>query len=354
MYRILTLALIAALCFSSVLLTGCDNETPAEVTTTAAPGATTTAAPVDGVLRNPLTGEAGYSAELANSRYVGVMINNVPQARPQWGLCTPDIIFECETEGGITRMLWLYANPQELPSKFGSIRSARNFFVDIANGYNAIFVHWGGSDPAYQLINNLGLKTIDGKTIGEPYFFKVPASERDVATEHRGCSTGDYIRSYIEKNKIDTVRSSTEAPFAFYTSGAVKPAGGACTTITASHSSSYNHTFKYNAEDGLYYNYLNSNKMVDSEGKQMAVTNVIVLYTDISVMDAAGRVNVNLTSGKGVMATAGGYENITWKKGASGEMLKIFGADGNPVKLNTGKSWIGVVSSARESLTEIA
>jgi hypothetical protein len=94
--------------------------------------------------------------------------------------------------------------------------------------------------------------------------------------------------------------------------------------------------------------------MVDSEGKQMAVTNVIVLYTDISVMDAAGRVNVNLTSGKGVMATAGGYENITWKKGASGEMLKIFGADGNPVKLNTGKSWIGVVSSARESLTEIA
>ncbi len=334
------------------MLSGCDSDTPSTTTTTAVPGETTTAEPVGSSLRNPLTGEAGYDAAMATSRYVGVMINNVPQARPQWGLCTPDIVFECETEGGITRMLWLYANPERLPAKFGSIRSARNFFVDIANGYDAIFVHWGGSDPAYSLIEQQGMKTIDGKAIGAPYFVK--DNERDVATEHRGYSTGESIRSYIASKQINTVRSSTDAPFAFNTAAAVAPSGGSCISIKASHSSSYNHTFKYNADDGLYYNYMNTAKMVDSEGKQMAVTNVIVLYTDISVMDAAGRVNVNLTSGKGVMATAGGYENITWKKGASGEMLKIFGADGNPVKLNTGKSWIGVVSSARESLTEIA
>ena len=67
---------------------------------------------------NPLTGMSGFDAQ--GKRPVAVMINNSKPARPQWGLCTPDIVVEGVTEAGITRMLWLYADIDDVPDKLKS------------------------------------------------------------------------------------------------------------------------------------------------------------------------------------------------------------------------------------------
>ena len=115
---------------------------------------------------------------------------------------------------------------------------------------------------------------------------------------------------------------------------------------------SYNHTFKYNSSDGLYYNYMNTTEMVDENGKQMAVSNVIVIYCNVTMVDSK-LVEWNLSSGSGLYVSNGTVENITWKKGGTHDMLKLYSSDGTELKLNTGKSWMGFVPEARESITAV-
>ena len=56
---------------------------------------------------NPLTGLSGLSESAQGKRPVAVVVENSPEARPQWGLCSPDVVIEGLAEGGITRRLWL-------------------------------------------------------------------------------------------------------------------------------------------------------------------------------------------------------------------------------------------------------
>lgn len=308
--------------------------------------------PVSTLLVNPLTGENTLSAGAAGKRPVAVVINNAPKARPQWGLCSPDIVIEGLVEAGITRMLWLYSDVNQIP-KVGSIRSARHDFLEVAEGFDAIFVHWGGSKYAYQAISDRKIKDIDGLTKAK-YFAR--DTSRNVPREHTGYTTGEKLKQAISELSIRTeINKSYSSPFRFNTSAATYSTG-ACQSIKISFSGSYNHTFKYNAEDKLYYNYMNDYKMVDSEGKQMAIKNVVVLYIpSYKVINSSGSIDMDLSGGKGIIASNGTYENIKWKKGNTpSNMISLYKEDGSELKLNVGKSYIGIVPQSRSGSTVIA
>ena len=120
---------------------------PAEEPTTVPPETTTqettTEAPV--VIMNPLTGSTDFNAEAVGKRPVAVVVENAAAARPQYNMDTPDIIVEGEVEGGITRMLWLYADMTDLPEQVGPTRSARPPYVKFSEFFDSIFVHFGES-----------------------------------------------------------------------------------------------------------------------------------------------------------------------------------------------------------------
>ncbi len=303
-------------------------------------------------IANPLTGEGNLSADAVGKRPIAVVVNNAPAARPQWGLCTPDIVIEGLVEAGITRMLWLYSDVNEIP-KVGSVRSARHDFVEIAEGFDSIFVHWGGSEYAYNAIKNRSMKTIDGKNLAK-YFAR--DSSRKVAKEHTGYTTGKNIKQAISDLSIRSdVQNSHSIPFKFNSTKSTY-SGGSCESIKMSFSKGYNHTFNYNSNDNLYYNNLNSNKMVDADGKQMAITNVIILYfPSYTVLNSAGCIDMNLSGGKGVIASNGSYENITWEKGNNpSSMIKLYSQNGSELKLNVGKSYIALVPANNSGSTVIS
>ena len=102
-----------------VALFGCSAKQDEEPTTAQTTTETTTKAPV----LNPLTGEEGFSESAVGKRPVAIVVENLRPARPQWGITSPDIICEGEVEGGISRMLWLYADTKMYPKK--SVRSVR-------------------------------------------------------------------------------------------------------------------------------------------------------------------------------------------------------------------------------------
>ena len=184
------------------------------------------------------------------------MVENSPSARPQWGLSTPDVVIEGVVEGGITRMMWLYADVNDIP-KVGPTRSARHDYVELAEGFDAIYVHFGGSTYAYNTIKNDKVDDIDGMYDGK-YFAR--DKSRNVASEHTAYTTGENLYDAINTMKIRTeAKDGYTSPFTFASEKRTLP-GGACSSVLTVFSNSYKHTFKYNAEDGLYYNYMTARK----------------------------------------------------------------------------------------------
>lgn len=314
---------------------GCGG--PREFETTPSNENTTTAT-ADFGKRNPLTGLDDLDASAVGKRPVAVMVENHPQARPQWGLCSPDIVIEGLVEGGITRMMWLYADISKAP-KIGPTRSARHDYAELAKGFDAIYAHFGGSSFAYATIKNEKIDALDGRTTNG-YFDR--DKSRGVATEHTAYTTGEMLVKGIAAKKFRTdALEAYKAPFQFTADKKVLT-GGSCNAVKIEFSKNYTHVFKYDTEDELYYNYLNDKEMKDADGKTMAVTNVLVLYTDVSPMnDKEGHVDWDLSGGKGVYCSYGKYEKITWSKsGVSGRLI-VKASDGKELQFNPGKMWIG-------------
>ncbi len=343
----------------AVSLTACGKETASTTTSELELVSETVSSSVEEVKYeniNPLTGENNLADAAKGQRPIAVMINNHPSARPQWGLCSADIGIEGLVEGGATRMMWLFSDVSQIP-KIGSVRSMRHDFVELADGLDAIFVHWGGSPQAYTSVSNNHVDDIDGLSDSTNFFRD---QTRNVAIEHTGYTTGQNILNAINQKGFQTnINSSYSSPFQFNIPDVKrKLADGICKKVNIYFSAQgYNHTFTYDESDGLYYNRINNTPMTQDGGKQMSVSNVIGLYTNVQPIsnDEAGRIDMDLTGGEGFYISNGTYETITWKKGnIASNPLKLYDKKGNELVLNAGKSWIGLIPSSYSSNTSIS
>ena len=116
-----------------------ETETESE-TETAAESELTLA---DGQMFSYLTGEP-IDKKAGIQRPYAIMINNIKEGLPQSGVSQADVIYEAQVEGGITRLMALFQDVDDV-EKIGSIRSARHYYIDFANDYDAIYVHYGQS-----------------------------------------------------------------------------------------------------------------------------------------------------------------------------------------------------------------
>lgn len=346
-----TLSLIFALTLIVTAFTGCGGKEE-EPTTTEPTTVITTEPPV--VYRNPLTGEAGYNEELIGNRPVMVVVENHSQARPQWGLTSSDIVFEMVAEGGITRMILMYADASRLPDKIGPVRSTRHYFLDLAEGYDAIFTHFGQSTYAKQQLQSHDIDNINGYVDGS-YFSR--DKSRNVDSEHTAYTTKEWVTKAIEdKEYRTTLKDGYTDAFQFNIDGDKVLKDGSCVTATVSFSSSYTYTLDYDKQENVYYSSLNGNPFMDSNGTQQNFENIVILYTNISAIsgDTKNRVDFDLSEGEGRYISNGSYEDISWKKGDSTDMLKLYDSEGEELKLNTGRTYIAICDDSREANNTIS
>ncbi len=349
--NVFALLLAAVMLFT---LAACKAKQPEETTVETTAEDTTVPVPAETDKRNPLTGEAGYDEAMLALKGVGIVVENHPQARPQWGFATPDIVMEYEVEGGISRMLWLYANPERVPDKVGPVRSARHDVVELAQGLGLLFVHCGGSPQALNYIKKLGdgFSELDGLSLTK-YFAR--DKSRSVSQEHTLTISREGLAKGIEGQKINTGRDPEAGTlFTFAPVGApVSPAGGDATHLRIVYSGSYVYDFDYDAAAGKYAVRLNDKGQTDENGVNNAYTNVLALYTEmIDLGDQDHHQDLLLEKGgKGLWLSGGRYEEITWQKTAANEPLRLFTAAGEPLTLNVGNSYIGFVRSTNDGKT---
>lgn len=118
------------------------------------------------------------------------------KALPQLGVSQADIIYEALAEGGITRMLGVFQSVEGV-GDIGSVRSARDYYVSLALGHDAIFLHAGGSPGAYTAIDNWGVSAFD--CVNGPYegtlFWRDQQRRKNMGLEHSVLTSGRPSRS---------------------------------------------------------------------------------------------------------------------------------------------------------------
>ena len=160
---------------------------------------------------NPLTGETaeqGYDEASASRRVAAFVVENAPDARPQWGMddpdYSPDIILQGEVEGGITRTLWFYADYEKLPKIIGPTRSARPPYVKFSELFDSIFIHWGmshtegGYTGADRIFKKHKVDHIDQMKLDDQEGMYGRDDTRAVNVEHTGIIYGDKVPATIK------------------------------------------------------------------------------------------------------------------------------------------------------------
>ena len=305
---------------------------------------------------NYLTGLPFADGADKTARPVAIMINNLKVALPQSGLTNADIIYEAVTEGGITRLMAVYSDIEKI-EKAGPVRSARDAFVEMLLPLNAIYVHIGASTSAERMLNFYSYKDIDGIYLGSLAFEQNSELAKTKGAEHSWFTSKDLIKAGIEKNDIATKNNFYPA-FEFVEYGTEPRVlnGNSANTVSFSYSSYADVSFGYDSSTGKYMKSAFGIPHMDADTKtQLAFDNVFVLLAEAGIQEENGVLaDIDLTEGTGYYFCGGKYEEITWKKGEPENPLILYNEDGDVLKVNTGKSYVGILDTDQAETIVIA
>ena len=301
---------------------------------------------------SPLTG-LPIETDMSNVRPLAIMINNHVDAMPQLGVSKADIIYEVPVEG-TTRMMAIYQDVSEV-GKIGSIRSARLYFLDIAQGYDAIYIFMGGSPQAYRAISARRPTHLDGTgyTGGPTNIYYVDTQRRQtMAIEHTTVTTGDLINEWLPTYNFRLEHEEGYERNLKFAEDAAPDGGSPALDISVSFMGLKTTTFLYNSEDKLYYLSQHGREYKDGNNDvQVSVTNLLVLRAAVSYIpgDNAGRLDIVTTgSGSGYFACGGKFIDIEWSREDESSQFEYTLPDGSELVLGQGKSYICVISNNSE------
>jgi hypothetical protein len=324
------------------------STSPSTTPTTTSTQATTAPA---FVAYNPLNGLALTDPSRADMRPVAVMINNIKVATPQLGINAADLYYEMVVEGGITRMMVLFADPKTVP-ELGSIRSARIDYVDLAGGHDALLTHAGGAEIAIDLMARLKIEHIDMMSIAEA-FWRDPVWHDTRGSEHSVKTTGARLTAAIATHGFRSkMKNPAITAFGFLPVGENKPAADPVVSpakiVTVEFSNYNTSSFQYDTQTKLYSKYEFGRPQIDlADNKALQVTNVVVIRTSIKNIANSPSVDANLTSGAGFYISNGARIPIRWRKGTTLEPLVLLKEDGSPLLINRGKTYICIQDTSR-------
>ncbi len=296
--------------------------------------------------KSALTGLPVESEEASNRRPVAVMINNIKKALPQYGISNASIVFEALAEGGITRLLAVFDDIEDI-EQIGTIRSARPYYINFAESLDAVYIHIGGSPEAYSQIKKDGIDAFDlieGKN--NSMYWRDKDRIKSSGYEHSVFTSGERIMEKLNSENIRMTRDEEFGPV-FNFSDDVSYSGSDATKISAVFSSYKTGTYTYDESLGLYRIGQYGTSHIDAlSGSQLAFKNIFLLHMNSYVIpgDTAGRLRFDsVGSGSGFYFVNGTKTDITWKRSGKSAPFEFFTADGTELSVVPGDSYVAIV-----------
>jgi hypothetical protein len=268
-----------------------------------------------------------------------VMIDNISEARPHFGLASADIVYEAPAEAGIPRLMPIYLRRGVDANSIGPVRSTRHYFVYLANEYRTPLVHIGASPQGYDALGVTGLSDVD-ESRGDGGFVRDPNRQ----APHNAFVSTTSIRDVL-RQRGGPIKATT-GPLNF---GAYLPGEQAATTIKIPYPGpeGYSVEYDFDASQKIYKRIMDGQPHKDgSTGQQYTATSIVVEFVDVELIphDDAGRVDVGLVgSGKGVLIADGTQVPLQWSRASVREATHFKRADGAPFVVPNGQVWIQIV-----------
>lgn len=317
----------------------------------------------DGKVRSLLTGE-WIDENIAYQRPLAVMINNIEASLPQCGISRAEVIFEGQCEGGVTRLMAVFQDYDDITS-IGSIRSCRDYFPFLAAEYDAAYFHFGQSDFSLEFLSDPKLRAFNGMN-GEYKYVR----RTDRISPHNVFTTpDDLVTAMVNSNVSLYLDEDYEAPMQFNTSTEPIDYMNAEKCITLKTGYEYNDAyFVYNENDGLYYRYEYGEPQIDEmTGEQLAVSNIIFKLVPGEQYWNGSPLYLLTGEGTGLYVTNGTAQWIKWSKETDGVNTNLgcnytygYGPttymymDGTEITFNQGKTWICIYELEDKELIEIS
>ena len=294
------------------------------------------------VYSSELTGEP-IDISLKEQRPVAIMVDNEKIALPHYNTSNADIVYEMmnsTANGRITRLMCVYKDWKNLP-RTGSIRSVRPTNILLGQEYEAIIIHDGGPFYINDYFARYGEHLSGGFARiknGKPREFTEYVLAKDLVNRVAKSGMSDKYSAGFNSQHFQFVGAGEVADLSKY--GTVSVATEI--KLPFPHNSS---KLTYNVNTGKY-EYSEYGKAYKDAGTNtsMSFENVILQDVSFSQYDKNGYMIYNcIGTGAGFYITNGQAVPITWTKTSERGRTVYTGADGKEIKLNTGKTYIGLV-----------
>ncbi len=290
-------------------------------------------------LTQPAINGEQVKPEVSSLRPIAVMVENHPDARPQSGLSQADIVYEALAEGGITRFMAIYQSKEA--KEIGPVRSAREYYAQIANEWGAVYAHVGGSNEVIAQIKAGKYKNLDDaneyynfdffprkKNKPEPHhIFTSTEKLRDLIGFHKYSNTANYLPLQFKEDSPLATSTATKISIDFSRAG---------------YEVGWNYDSALNSYKRLQY----FEPHMDAENKsQIIAKNVVVQLVKVTPVpnDRLLSVDVDLNSGgRAIIFQDGKVVEGTWEKMNDGK-TRYYDKSSQEIKFNPGPVWVELV-----------
>ena len=314
--------------------------TTTTTTTTTVPETTTTTEPP---LVAPLTGLAGnYGTRLDRTALVVKIDNGEPKARPQYGINQADVVYEERVEGSVTRLLAIFHSTDSVP--VGPVRSARTSDIAIFTPLNHPYFAWSGANPTFaRRIREAAALDVGYDALSSEYYRE----------QSRSAPSNLMLKSTATIMALPNEGSAPPPPlFSYRAPGQMvahlEPVAGAAVQFGSSGGSAPTE-WRWNGSG--WARTQKGTPHVDAAGVQVAPANVVIQFVDYAPTDTADQFGVPIPEAQMIgegdvwVLTGGGTQPAglvqgRWKKESLGAVTTYTDADGNPILLTPGRTWV--------------
>lgn len=275
---------------------------------------------------SPFTGLAGRSGPV-----LGVKIDNAAPARPQTGLERADIVYVERVEGGLSRLLAVYASHR--PGQVGPVRSARESDLELLEQFDGPALAFSGAQSKLlPLIDEAPLFPVSPSDAGNAY-------RRDPA---KPAPHNLFVRPEQALAAAPDAGPARDIGFRF---GAA-PGGGEATAERTVRYPAASFGFAWDADEKRWLVSFDGTPAATAEGERLSAATVVVQHVkirDSDFDDSSGNPSPfteTVGSGKAEVLRGGRSYPAKWERGSADEGTEFTDPDGERLRFARGPVWV--------------
>ena len=307
---------------------------------------------------DPLTGqELQYPGE----HTAAVVIDNAPGSTVQWGIGSASVALEAQTvENTSTTLCLVYPAISAMPT-VGPVTMGQDLYWRLLSGQQVIPVQRGSGVFTRNYLDYYNIKAVDALEVGRNVFSCGSSWSNAPLWYTSGKDVQHALSSLNISSQLNELSASSAAASSSDEGAAAslpallpqkadprlpEPGAEDAAQVQVVFGTQSSTGFAYDAASGTYgMLHGDGTPQLDANtGTQAQFDNLLILFSSSSLRDDERTLDYDLTLGGGIWLNGGCLWHITWTQGTD-STFAFYDADGKPLTLRTGRSYIALVSS---------